>query len=168
MNSLRQIVHAVETGSRAAQKLVGLSGAQLLVLQILEEGGVMSINELAQKSHTHQSSVSVVASRLVEAGMVTRVAAKQDGRRLELSVTGVGRRALQGGFITPQQRMMASLERTAPNRVRELRVLLEELVASSGMGSEMPPMFFDKSKRNPVRGTSNAARDKTKLRKKNE
>ena len=75
MNSLRQIVHALEIGRERLQKSVGLSGAQLLVLQILQTGGVMSINELAEKSHTHQSSVSVVVGRLVEAGLVKRTRA---------------------------------------------------------------------------------------------
>jgi DNA-binding MarR family transcriptional regulator len=154
MNSLRQMVHALEVGSRAAQKSVGLSGAQLSVLQILQAGGVMSINELAQKSHTHQSSVSVVVSRLVEAGLVKRTAAADDARRLELRVTGAGRRALQTGFITPQQRLFAALERFPPKRVRELRALLEQLVVLSGMDFGTPPMFFEKGKTNktPARG----------------
>ncbi len=147
MNSLRQIVHALEIGSRAAQKAVGLSGAQLVVLQILEAAGVMSINELAQKSHTHQSSVSAVVSRLVQTGLVKRAAAPEDARRLELCVTAAGRKALQAGFVTPQQRLMASLERMPSKLVGELRTLLEELVRLSGMDSETPPMFFEGAKR---------------------
>ena len=147
MDSLRQIVHALEIGSRAAQITVGLSGAQLLVLQTLDAAGVMSINELAQKSHTHQSSVSVVVSRLTEAGLVKRAAAPGDARRLELSVTGAGRKALQAGFVTPQQRLMASLESMPPTRVGELRTLLDELIRLSGMDSETPPMFFEGAKR---------------------
>lgn len=158
MNSLRQIVHALEIGSRAAQKSVGLSGAQLSVLQILEAGEVMSINELAQKSHTHQSSVSAVVSRLVEAGLVNRSAAKDDARRLELSVTAAGRRALQAGFVTPQQRLFTALERFSPKRVGELRALLEQLVASSGMDSEMPPMFFEVSTTQSNTGSPKGAR----------
>lgn len=146
MDSLRQIVHALETGSRAAQRTVGLSGAQLLVLHILDAAGVMSINELARKSHTHQSSVSAVVSRLTEAGLVKRAAAAEDARRLELSVTAAGRRALQVRFVTPQQRLMASLERMPSKRARALRMLLEELIRSSGMDSETPPMFFEGGK----------------------
>jgi DNA-binding MarR family transcriptional regulator len=146
MNSLRQIVHALEIGSRAAQKAVGLSGAQLLILQILDAGGVMSINELARKSRTHQSSVSVVVSRLVQRGLVRRIAAAADARRLELSVTAAGRTVLEAGFVTPQQRLMASLGKMSPERVGELRVLLEEVVALSGIESGTPPMFFEETR----------------------
>jgi DNA-binding MarR family transcriptional regulator len=158
MNSLRQIVHALEIGSRAAQKTVGLSGAQLLVLQILESGGVMSLNELAHKSHTHQSSVSVVVSRLVEAGLIKRAAASEDARRLELSVTAAGRKALGIGFVTPQQRLMASLEQFPPKRVRGLRALLEDLVTLSGIDAGTPPMFFERAK-----GSTSAARNTSNL-----
>jgi DNA-binding MarR family transcriptional regulator len=149
MNALRQIVHALEIGSRAAQKCVGLSGAQLLVLQILEGGGVMSVNELARRSHTHQSSVSTVVSRLVDMGMVSRVAAPDDARRVELSVAAPGRKVLKAGFITPQQRLMAALENIETERVRELRALLEEMVALSGMDSALPPMFFERMGEKP-------------------
>ncbi|MFL6414795.1 MAG: MarR family winged helix-turn-helix transcriptional regulator [Bryobacteraceae bacterium] len=165
MNSLRQIVHALETGSRAAQKSVGLSGAQLLVLQILETAGAMSINELAQKSHTHQSSVSVVASRLVEAGLIRRASASEDARRLQLSVTTAGRKALQAGFVTPQQRLMGSLGQIPRRRVRQLRVLLEELVGVSGMDSGTAPMFFEERERKAA-GRPTMARTKPKPAKK--
>lgn len=162
MNSLRQIVHALETGSRAAQRSVGLSGAQLLVLQILAGGQVMSLNQLAHESHTHQSSVSVVVSRLVEAGLVKRSPAAQDARRLELSVTATGRKALQAGFVTPQERLMASLRGIAPERVGLLRVLLEEVVVLSGFEAGTPPMFLEGSKQPARSGRPTARQTKSK------
>ncbi len=146
MNSLRQIVHALETGSRAAQKSIGLSGAQLLVLQILEGGDITSLNDLAHRSHTHQSSVSAVVSRLAEAGLVNRAPAADDARRLQLSVTAAGRKALQAGFVTPQERLMASLRRIAPERVGQLRVLLGQLVTLSEFEAGAPPMFLEGAK----------------------
>src|SRR5580704_17514899 len=92
LDSIRRIVHALQVGSRAAQKSAGLSGAQLFVLQTLASGGVMSVNELAARSHTHQSSVAAVASRLVEAKLIKRSPSATDARRLDLSVTAAGRR----------------------------------------------------------------------------
>jgi len=163
MNSLRQIVHALETGSRAAQKSIGLSGAQLLVLQMLEGGSITSLNELAHKSHTHQSSVSAVVSRLAEAGLVKRAPAADDARRLQLSVTAAGRKALQAGFVTPQERLMASLRGIAPERVGQLRVLLEELVALSGFDAGTPPMFLEGTKQTTSNAQPGTATSKSKL-----
>lgn len=143
INHIRQIVHSLEIGSRAAQKTVGLSGAQLFVLQTLASAGSMSVNELAARSHTHQSSVSVVVSRLVEAKLVKRIRCTSDARRLELTVTPAGRCLLKANFVTPQERLLSSLGRLTPRRLALFRSLLAEIVSVSGMDSGTPPMFFE-------------------------
>src|SRR5205814_5128834 len=72
MDSIRRVVQALRVSSRAAEQRVGLSGAQLFVLQRLAASPAMSINDLAEGTVTHQSSVSVVRRRLVERGLVRR------------------------------------------------------------------------------------------------
>jgi DNA-binding MarR family transcriptional regulator len=146
MDFIRQIVHALEVGSRSAQTRTGLSGAQLFILQILARGGAMSVNELAAQSHTHQSSVSVVVSRLVDADLVNRTKSVADARRLELTVTSAGRRALKSTFVTPQERLIDSLNSLSPARLAKLRSILREVVLLSGMHDGTPPMFFERQK----------------------
>jgi MarR family transcriptional regulator, lower aerobic nicotinate degradation pathway regulator len=143
MNAIRRIIHALQVGSRASQKSIGISGAQLFVLQILAAGDVMSINELASRSCTHQSSVSVVAQRLVEAKLVKKAASAADGRRLDLSVTAAGRRLLKSQVATPQERIIAALARLAPPRLLALRLLLEEVIAECGFDLGPILMFFE-------------------------
>jgi DNA-binding MarR family transcriptional regulator len=147
MNAIRRIIHALQVGSHAAQKSIGLSGAQLFLLQILASGEVMSVNELASRSCTHQSSVSVVVSRLVAAKLLKRSASAADGRRLDLSVTPAGRRLLKSRIVTPQERIIAVLARMEPSRLRDLRLLLEEVIAESGLDSGPIPMFFEEKLR---------------------
>lgn len=67
-----------------------LSLAQLFVLQELDKREAQSLNELAERTATHQSSVSVVVRRLVERGLVTWVADTEDRRRVQLAVTPAG------------------------------------------------------------------------------
>ena len=62
------------------------------MLQQLAAAPAKSVNELADRTYTHQSSVSVVVRRLVEQGLVARRRASDDGRRRELSLTAAGRR----------------------------------------------------------------------------
>jgi DNA-binding MarR family transcriptional regulator len=150
MNAIRKIIHALEVSSHASQKGIGISGAQLFVLQILASGEVMSVNELAARSCTHQSSVSVVVSRLVEAKLVKRSASTADGRRLDLSVTAAGRRLMRSHIVTPQERIIAALARLAPARLHELRTLLEEVIALSDLDSAPVPMFFEANSRRPA------------------
>src|SRR5215216_6485065 len=91
LNSLRLIVRSLRISSRNAEQQVGLSGAQLFVLQCLARRSPCSVNELASHSATDQSSVSVVVSRLVARGYVKRAASKRDRRSVELSLTASGR-----------------------------------------------------------------------------
>ena len=82
LDSIRRIVRALRESSRKTERSVGLGAAQLFVLQRLAGAPPLSINELADRTLTHQSSVSVVVSRLVRAGLVarTRAAADEIGR----------------------------------------------------------------------------------------
>jgi DNA-binding MarR family transcriptional regulator len=59
LDAVRRIVQALRESSRQAERQVGLSGAQLFVLQKLAESPASSVNELAARTHTHQSSVSL-------------------------------------------------------------------------------------------------------------
>lgn len=145
MDAIRRIIHALQVGSHASQKSIGISGAQLFVLQILATGGVMSVNELAARSCTHQSSVSVVVGRLVETKLVKRAASAADRRRLDLSVTAAGRRLLKSRVVTPQERIIPALARLAPARLLDLRLLLEEVITESSFDSGPIPMFFEGS-----------------------
>jgi DNA-binding MarR family transcriptional regulator len=80
LSSLRQIMRSLRISSRNAEQQVGLSGAQLFVLQCLASLGACSVNQLAAATATDQSSVSVVVSRLVSRGYVKRVPSKLDRR----------------------------------------------------------------------------------------
>ena len=72
LDGVRRIVQSLRESSRWAEKHVGMTGAQLFVLQKLEESPAQSLNDLAARTHTHQSSVSTIVARLVDQGLVTR------------------------------------------------------------------------------------------------
>ncbi len=78
LDAIRRIVQALRESSRAAEKRVGLSGAQLFVLQTLGESPGLSLNELAERTRTHQSSVSVVVT---QAGTAAVGGARHRARR---------------------------------------------------------------------------------------
>src|SRR5690348_7076599 len=87
MDALRRIVQILRASAGAAQHDFGLTGAQLFVLEVLGAAPGMSVGELAARTFTHQSSVSLVVRRLVQRGLVLKAAARDDGRRVELRVT---------------------------------------------------------------------------------
>src|ERR1700755_1926727 len=111
LDGIRFLVHRLRESSREAERKLGLSSAQIFVLQHLSAAGALSINDLAARTYTHQSSVSVVVSRLVRKGLVKRGRAAADGRRSALSLSDKGRRLLQAAPDVPQAGLIRSLRR---------------------------------------------------------
>jgi DNA-binding MarR family transcriptional regulator len=111
MNAVRSIVRALRISTRAIELKMGISLAQLFVLQQLSERSAESLNELAERTATHQSSVSVVVRRLVERGFVSRASSAADKRRIEIAVTPEGRALLAGAPTADQNALADLLER---------------------------------------------------------
>jgi DNA-binding MarR family transcriptional regulator len=144
LDSIRRIVRALRVSSRRAETRVGLSGAQLFVLQRLADGGrALSLNELARRTVTDQSSVSVVVRKLVKRGLVTAARSRSDGRRLEMELTAGGRKVVAGSGGSAQDRLIESLGRMTAAERRRLASLLERLVERAGIGGAAPSMFFE-------------------------
>jgi DNA-binding MarR family transcriptional regulator len=147
LDAIRQIVRTLHESSRAAERLVGLSGAQLFVLQTLAETPGLSLNELAEQTHTHQSSVSTVVSRLVETGLVTRVRSQKDRRRVELRLAPDGRRLAARAPDAAQARLIDGIERMPAASRRTLARTLAALTNAMDLAGGEPVMFFAESAR---------------------
>ncbi len=143
LDNIRHVVRALRVSSRAAEAAVGLSGAQLFVLQCLGESGVLSLGELAERTLTHQSSASVVVHKLVDKGLVTRDRAEDDARRYELSLTSPGRALLRKAPDVAQKRLFQAVEALPPLARRNLARALTKVVATMGAGGEPAGLFFE-------------------------
>jgi DNA-binding MarR family transcriptional regulator len=143
MNAVRSVVRALRLNTRSIEGKLGISLAQLFVLQQLAERPADSLNELAERTATHQSSVSVVVRRLVDRGFVTRVAATADRRRVQIALTPEGQSLLHGAPPTVQNDLMHGMSRMKPEQRGILAELLETWVLASGIDLATPPMMFE-------------------------
>jgi DNA-binding MarR family transcriptional regulator len=143
LDSIRRIVRLLRVGSREAERQVGLSGAQLFVLHKLSEAEMLSVNELAERTHTHQSSVSVVVQSLVDKGLVTRTRASDDARRLEVALTATARALLRKAPGVAQDRLIEAVEKLPPAARTQLAKSLARLVEEAGLGDEEAAMIFE-------------------------
>jgi DNA-binding MarR family transcriptional regulator len=143
LDSIRRIVRLLRVSSREAEREVGLTGAQLFVLQKLAEAGVLSVNELAERTHTHQSSVSVVAQSLVDRKLVARSKSASDGRRLELTLTPAAKVLLRKAPGAAQDRLIEALDRLPAATRAQLAKSLGKLVDEAGLGDEAALMIFE-------------------------
>lgn len=143
LNSLRQIVRSLRVSSRAAEQQVGLSGAQLFVLQCLARESPCSVNALAARTATDQSSVSVVVSRLVSLGHVRRATSKKDRRSVDLSLSRSGRALLASAPEAAQERLLGALSQLSPTELKTLSRLLAKVVDMADVAQQAPSLFFE-------------------------
>jgi DNA-binding MarR family transcriptional regulator len=143
LDSIRRLVRLLRLADRAAQSELGLSGAQLFVLQELGKTPSLSLNELAERTRTDQSSVSVVVTRLVEAGFVARDRDVRDARRLVLTLTKAGTAVVRKSAPAAQERILEIVETMSATERKRFADAFEHLVGELGAERGIPPMLFE-------------------------
>ena len=147
MIALRRIVRFLRLADREAEASVGLSAAQLFVVQTLAQRPARSLAELAERTLTDQSSVSTVVSRLVDKRLVARKSAEDDHRRTELRLTAAGEQIARRAPRVPQTRLTEIVRAMRPRRRAELVRSLDALVAAIGANEVPPRMLFEEDDR---------------------
>src|SRR5688572_33006923 len=128
LDALRSLVRELRLASRQAEQRVGVHGAQLHALRQLADSPTTSLTELAERTHTDISSVSVVVSRLVEQGLVARKSADDDRRRLALALTSRGRGVIRRAPETGTSRLLRASAHLSDREVHALASTLAKLV----------------------------------------
>lgn len=145
LDSIRRIVQALRESSRAAEQRVGLSSAQLFVLRTLAESPGLSLNELAERTRTHQSSVSAVVARLTRASLVERGTSSGDARRAEMRLSARGRARLVRAPRAAQERLVATVDAMPPVQRARLARMLQLLSDGMSLPKRRPAMFFEET-----------------------
>ena len=143
MDALRRIVRALRQSARLTEARLGISAAQLFVLHEVATAGAESINALAERTLTDQSSVSLVVTRLERRGLVVRRDAPDDRRRTAVAATAAGRRLLGHAPEVTQLRLLGALARMSTADRTTLARLLVSLVGAVEETDAVPPMFFE-------------------------
>jgi DNA-binding MarR family transcriptional regulator len=143
LNALRSLVRTLRLADRSGLKKYGVGSAQIFVLHHLAAESPLSVNDLADRTATDQSTVSVVVNKLVEKGYVERRWAKDDARRAELTLTPQGRRLASRLPVPFQESFLAGVAHLPPRRVRELAETLFEILRAMGVEDDQPPMLFE-------------------------
>ncbi len=143
LDSLRRITQAIRLSSSVVQDRLGITGAQLFVLQQLAEHPGASLRDLSERTLTDQSSVSVVVSRLVAAGHVVREISAQDARRTELTLTATGRGLLRRAPALAQTQLVAALRTVPPAQLEVTAGVLGLVARALGAPDGPAQMFFE-------------------------
>jgi DNA-binding MarR family transcriptional regulator len=126
--ALRRILRATELFERDLARAVGLSPAQLRVLQVVAEKSSVTPKTLATQMGVSQATVSTLIDKLETRGLVQRVPSEQDRRQINVLATASGHDrlvdapdALQQRYVRAfaeltdweQAQLVSSLERVA-------------------------------------------------------
>lgn len=143
LSAVRRFVRAVRSLAVEIERETGLSTAQTSVLQLLIEAPASSVNELAERTATDQSSVSVVVARLEAKGLVSRMQSTTDARRTTVSITAAGRLCLAQLGPTVQGRLVRALNSLDNDALASLEHELTQLTALMGAAHEPATFIFE-------------------------
>jgi len=143
LNAFRSLVKALRLADRAGLKEHGVGSSQIFVLHELSRRSPLSINELADRTATDQSTVSVVVAKLVRKGFVVNTRSNTDARRSQLALTPKGRQVVKKLPPPIQHRLLNAVYRLSAARARQFADALERVVEDIGAEEEHPPMFFE-------------------------
>jgi DNA-binding MarR family transcriptional regulator len=146
LDAIRRMVRLLRLSDRAAQAELGLSSAQLFVLHEVSKTPEVSLKDLAERTRTDQSSVSVVVTRLCDAGLLARERASDDARRLVITPTRAGRAAMKKAPRVAQQELVEILDDMPAKELKRFADTLAAIVNRLDKNEEPAPMFFEEGK----------------------
>jgi DNA-binding MarR family transcriptional regulator len=145
LNSVRRLIRSYRLFSREVEKEYGITGAQLFVLQALDQGApgqALTINELAERSFTHQSTVSEVVARLKAKKFVIQRKSEEDLRKTFLSLSSTGKSLLKRAPKSPGSKLVEGLLELSPKERAQLAKLLSRMLHTAGLDHEPAELFF--------------------------
>lgn len=138
---IRRLVSALGESARSVEQRTGLTNAQLFLLRQLDREPGLSINALAERAMTQQSTVSLLVRRLEEAGYVERTRSAADARQVLVTLTRRGRMVTRRAPRTPLGRMVESLDRLPAAEVEALIRGLGSLLRDMRVPAARGPLF---------------------------
>jgi DNA-binding MarR family transcriptional regulator len=122
--------HKLDACRDAFAAIAGISGVQYELLMLVSRAeGALSVGEVAARLHRSGAFITIEANKLVERGILQKVADPADRRKVLLKETSKSGVLL--GRLAPYQRRVNDVlfEFLDAKRFRELRALAGELVA---------------------------------------
>lgn len=147
LQAVRALIATMGRSARTVERRTGLTNAQLFLLRQLALEGPLSVNELATRVVTKQSTVSLLAKRLYAAGLLRRERSATDARSVVLSISQAGRRLLRQAPAAPLTSLLTALCALDPRHRRALEQGLAALLQELGVRPDVAPPMFESGPR---------------------
>lgn len=120
LQQFRQIFNAVKTHFQQVERAVGIGGASVWALSVVQARPGVGIGELARAMNIHPSTASNLVKALVERELMVAERQGSDRRAVQLKLSPTGRRLLKrspGPFAGVLPDALASLDLPALQRL---------------------------------------------------
>lgn len=129
LTAIRRILRAAEFASRDLARRSGLTPSQVVVLQIVSQGGEVGAGTIADRAQLGHATVTALLDRLEERALVKRRRDPDDRRRVSVELTAEGRAALLNVPDVLQDRFAVRFARLADWEQASIIASLERVAA---------------------------------------
>ena len=127
--AIRRIVRAAEFASRDLTRATGLTPSQLIVLQIVARAGEPGAGAIAEAARLSPATVTALLDKLEARGFIARQKGQTDRRRITVTLTAEGRKALAETPDLLQDRFAARFAKLADWEQASIIAALERVSA---------------------------------------
>jgi DNA-binding MarR family transcriptional regulator len=106
--SLRKIIRAIDLHSKKLERELGLTGPQLLIMQLIEKNRVTTSGVIAREVSLSQATVTSILDRLEKKAYILRARTDADKRKVMVSLTESGQQAIVGAPTLMQEHFIHS------------------------------------------------------------
>ncbi len=128
LQSLRQIIRAIEIHSRKLTQNYQITGPQLSCLLALQEHGDLTTTALANTVYLSPSTIVGIVDRLEEKKLVARSRSSRDRRQVQITITPAGRELTSSTPSPLQETLIASLRELPEVEQVSITLALEKVV----------------------------------------
>jgi DNA-binding MarR family transcriptional regulator len=143
LDHIRTLVAALSHSARAVERSTGVTNAQLFLLQQLADADSLSVNDLAARARTQQSTVSIVVARLVRAGLAAKRKSSDDARIAIISLTAKGRRLVKHAPAPPAVALLRAIEVLSEKDSRALATGMDALLRALDLAAPEVTLLFE-------------------------
>jgi len=127
--ALRRIIQAIDLYSRSLVKEHGITGPQLVILQVLSRNNEMSVGELAKAISLGQATVTGILDRLEKRGLIIRRKDDNDKRKVLISPTEESKKVVAVKPSALQQTFVGQFEKLQDWEKIMILAVLQRIVA---------------------------------------
>ncbi|MDP4029065.1 MAG: MarR family winged helix-turn-helix transcriptional regulator [Gallionella sp.] len=128
LKKFRIIYGTVRQHFREIERICGVTGSQLWVMQEVANTPGIGISELAERLSIHQSTCSQLVEKLVARKLISKERSKEDQRRVGLRLTEEAARLIKSAPGPAEGVLPEALSALSADTIRSLDAALEKVI----------------------------------------